>query len=150
MNTLEIIIVSLYLFFSLTVFVKGLHQSIIKKNPFGTTFPFFWLGVFAWGDGIIIGPFWFLVSLISFLIKDWNLFLLIISTFWMIRSIGETIYWMNQQFVKKESNYYQKLTGYQFFKSDAILFIYQIFWQCISVISIITTIYFANRWLLFN
>jgi hypothetical protein len=65
----------------------------------------------------------------------------------MVRSIGETIYWMNQQFVKKESNYYQKLTGYQFFKSDAILFIYQIFWQCISVISIIATIYFADQWL---
>lgn len=147
MNLFEKGTIIIYLIFSLIVFIKGYHQSIIKKNPFGTTKYFFWLGIFAWGDGIIIGPFWTLASLVSFLIKDWNLFLLIISVFWLVRSFGETIYWLNQQFVKKESNYHQRIWGYSFFKNDAILFIYQIFWQCVTVISIISMIYFANLWL---
>lgn len=147
MNIQETFIIVIYGIFSLVAFIKGLHQSIIKKNPFGTTKYFFWLGIFAWGDGIIVGPFWFFASLTSFLIKDWNLFLLIISAFWLVRSFGETVYWLNQQFVKKESNYYQRIWGYNFFKNDSILFIYQIFWQCVTVISIISMIYFENLWL---
>lgn len=147
MNIQETFVIVIFGIFSLLALIKGLRQSIIKKNPFGTTLPFFWLGIFAWGDGIIIGPFWFFASLISFLLKDWNLFLLIVSAFWLVRSFGETIYWLNQQFVKMESNYHQRIWGYSFFKNDAILFIYQIFWQCITVVSIITTIYFAKLWL---
>lgn len=147
MNIQETFIIVIYGVSSLVVLLKGLYQSIIKKNPFGTTEYFFWLGIFAWGDGIIIGPFWLLASLVSFLIKDWYLFLLVVSAFWLVRSFGETIYWLNQQFVKTESNYYQKIRGYRFFKNDSILFIYQIFWQCITVVSVITTIYFAYLWL---
>ncbi|MEK7096969.1 MAG: hypothetical protein AAB859_01490, partial [Patescibacteria group bacterium] len=119
MNIQEIFIIAIYGIFSLFALIKGLRQSIIKKNPFGTTEYFFWLGIFAWGDGIIIGPFWFLASLTSFLLKDWNLFLLTVSAFWLVRSFGETIYWLNQQFVKTESNYYQKVMGYRFFKNDS-------------------------------
>lgn len=147
MNTLEINLIIVYAILSLIVFIKGLHQSIKKKNPYGMTVYISWMGIFVWGDAVILGPFWFLSSIVSYLLKDWLLFLIIISVFWVTRSLGETIYWLNQQFVKDNNNYYKKLMGYYFFKSEAILFVYQVFWQCITVASIITTIYFTNLWL---
>lgn len=147
MNIFEMSVVFIFLIISIISFVTGLDQSIKKSNPHGETPYFVWLGIFVWGDGIIIGPFWFISSLFAFFMKDWQLFLLMISVFWVVRSLGETYYWLNQQFVKNNSNYYQKLTGYRFFKNDTILFIYQIIWQCVSVVSIIASIYFANLWL---
>jgi len=147
MNTFETSIIIVYLISSLTAFISGSRQSMAKNNPYGETPYFVWLGIFVWGDGIIIGPFWFFASLFSFFIRDWHLFLLMISVFWIVRSLGEVLYWLNQQFVKNNSNYYQKLTGYNFFKNDTILFIYQIIWQCVCVVSIIASIYFANLWL---
>ncbi len=147
MNIFETGVVFVILIFSLIAFIKGLDQSVKKNNSNGETPHLVWLGIFVWGDGIIIGPFWFISSLFAFFLKDWYLFLLLVSVFWVVRSLGETYYWLNQQFVKNNSNYYQKLTGYRFFKNDTILFIYQIIWQCISVISIVASIYFANLWL---
>ena len=147
MNALEENIIVIFVVLSLIVFIKGLQQSIKKKNPYGATSYFSWLGIFVWGDAIILGPFWFLSSLASYLLKNWFLFLLIISVFWVVRSLGETIYWLNQQFSKTHSHYYEKLTGYRFFKSDAILFIYQVFWQCIFIFSIIFSVYFCKMWL---
>jgi len=149
MSTFETAIIFLFLITSLIAFIKGLNHVIKKNNSNGETPYFVWLGIFVWGDGIIIGPFWFITSLLVYFLKDWYLFLLTVSVFWVVRSLGEVMYWLNQQFVKNNSNYYQKLTGYRFFKNDSILFIYQILWQCICVISIITSIYFANLWLSF-
>jgi len=136
-----------YGFISFLVFLKGLFESIRKKNSFGETPFLFWIGIFVWGDGVIYGLFWFLSSLVCYLLKDWVLFLLIISVFWVVRSLGETIYWLNQQFSTINRNSPEKLRGYQFFKNDSIWFVYQIFWQCITVVSIITTIYLATSWL---
>jgi len=147
MNISEETIVIIYGILSLIVFIKGLQQSIKKKNLYGNTTYLCCMGIFVWGDALILGIFWFLSSLISYLLKDWYLFLLIFSVFWVVRSFGEMIYWLNQQFIKDKSNYYEKTIGYRFLKSDAILFIYQIFWQCVCIVSIITTIYFANLWL---
>jgi hypothetical protein len=140
MSNFEVGIILVYIISSLVAFINGIKQSIIKNNPYGETPYFVWLGIFVWGDGIIIGPFWFFASLFSYFFHDWHLFLLIISVFWIVRSLGEVSYWLNQQFVKNNSNYHQKLIGYKFFKNNAILFIYQIMWQCIAIISILITI----------
>jgi|GEM_PF-476719 len=149
MNLSEKYAVVIYGIFSLMVFIKGVHQAIIKKNPYGQTTFIFWMGIFVWGDAVVLGLFWFLISLVSYLLKDWYLFLLVISVYWTVRSLGETIYWLNHQFALKDnSNFYKGLMGYGFFKSNAILFVYQVFLQCITVVSIIATIYLANLWLL--
>ena len=148
MNLPEKYMMVAYGIFSLMVFVKGVFESIKKKNPYGQTTLLFWMGIFVWGDAVILGLFWTLSALITYLLKDWYLFLLIISVYWTVRSLGERIYWLNHQFTLKDnSNFYKGLIGYGFFKNNAILFVYQVFLQCITVISIITTIYFAKFWL---
>ncbi|MFA6005666.1 MAG: hypothetical protein WC775_04245 [Patescibacteria group bacterium] len=147
MELWQTIVVGLYSVLSLMVFVLGIYQSIKKRNPYKETLLLSWMGIFVWGDALTIGFFWFLASLISLYINDWLLFLLIVSVFWIVRSLGETIYWMNQQFVK-DNKYCEKVMGYGLLKSNAIFFVYQTYWQCLTVVSIVTTIYLTHLWLL--
>jgi|SRR3989338_2770146 len=133
---------------SFLIFLKGLNESKDKKNAFGQTPYLLPLGIFVWGDATVFGLFWALVSLVVLFLKDWILLLLIISVFWVIRSLGETIYWINQQFSSVNRNPPERLIGYSIFKNDSIWFIYQIVWQCVAVISVIFSIYFAKIWLL--
>lgn len=133
---------------SLFLLMKGIYESMRKKKPYGETPFFFWMGIFVWGDAVVFSLFWFLTSTVSYLLDDWILFLLIVSVFWVVRSFGETLYWINQQFSDVKRNPPEKLRGYRFFGNDSIWFIYQIVWQCITVISLIATIYFANLWLM--
>lgn len=147
MDTWQQITIIIYSLLSFLVFIKGLYQSTKKKNAYGKTASLFWLGIFVWGDAVIFGLFWFLSSLFSLLTNDWLLFLLVISVFWLVRSLGETIYWFNQQFSQINRNPPERLLGYKFFKNDSIWFGYQITWQCITIMSVITTLYLANLWL---
>jgi len=142
-------IILLYAFINFLVFGKGFYESKYKKNAYGLTPGLFILGIFVWGDAVIFGLFWFLSSLISYLLNDWLLFFLIISVFWVIRSLGETIYWINQQFSSKiyDWNKPENLLLRSVFHNDSIWFIYQTTWQCITIVSVITTIYLANLWL---
>jgi len=146
-NTTQTVIVFIFGIFSFLIAIKGLYQSTAKNNPFGQYFPLFFLGIFVWGDAVILGLFWSLISLTSVLLKDWILFLLILSLFWVVRSLGEIIYWLNQQFSPIIRNPPKNLMGYKFFRNDSIWFIYQVFWQCVMVVSLITTIYLSNLWL---
>ena len=129
------------------IFLFGCHQSIVKKNPFQET-PFLLVfGIFVWGDAVVLGLFWFFVSLATFLLKDWVLFFLFVSVFWIIRSLGEMIYWLNQQFSPLNRNPPERLKGYSFFGNESIWFIYQLVWQSILVTSIIGSIFLTNLWI---
>jgi len=147
MNSLQTKVVFIYGIIALLVFVKGLYKSTKEKNPYRETRYLSWMGIFVWGDAVVFGLFWFLSSLISYLLKDWLLFLLIISVFWIVRSLGETIYCFNQQFSNINRNPPERLRGYQFFKNDSIWFVYQISWQCVNGCMAVATIYLANLWL---
>lgn len=147
MNTLQFSSIAVYGLISLLVFIKGLYEVSKKHNPFGQSFVFFWLGIFVWGDAVILGFFWCLVSLVCFLLRDWNLFLLVISVFWVVRSLGEILYWINQQFSSIIRNPPKTLMGHRLFPNDSIWFVYQLFWQCILVVSIICSIFLANLWI---
>ncbi len=128
--------------------VWGYLQSAKHKNAFGLTPWLYPWGVFVWGDALVISPFFILVSLLSLIVNDLNLFMLFFSAYWLIRSIGESIYWFNQQFstivrVKlTEIPFYGKLVH-----DDSAWFVMQIFMQCIAVFALIGTIYFAAAWL---
>lgn len=145
---------ALILFFalvSLLSFLKGIYESKNKKNAYGLIGS--WLmpwGIIAWGDAVVFGPFWVIVSTAVLILNDWYLFLLIVSVFWVVRSLGETIYWFNQQFSSKiyEWNKPENLPWHNIFHDDSVWYIHQILWQCAAVISIIASIYFANIWLL--
>ena len=141
---------SLLLFVGMTSLVSagyGFFLSSQRNKVFTETPWLWWLGIFVWGDAIIIGTFWFLASLTTWLLKDWILFLLIISIFWLVRSIGETIYWFLEQFSTITRNEPKNLWGYRWVKNDSIWFLNQIFWQCITVVTSITSLYLAKLWL---
>ncbi len=132
---------------SLLFFIKGFIESKEKKNSFSKTPLLSVFGIFVWGDAVIFGLFWIFSSITIILLNDWLLFPLILSVFWFVRSLGETIYWLNQQFSPIKRNPPENLLGYRYFKNDSIWFIYQTIWQCITIISIISTIYFVKIWL---
>lgn len=149
MNSWQNILVLLYAFINLLVFFKGFYESKYKKNAYGLTRPLFFLGIFAWGDGVIFGLFWTITSVVTLILKDWYLFLLTVSVFWVVRSVGETIYWFNQQFSVKtyDWNKPENLPWHSVFHNDSVWFIHQIVWQCTTVVSVIFSIYIASLWL---
>lgn len=129
---------------------KGIYESKYKKNAYGLTRSLLIFGIFAWGDAIVFGIFWSLVALVTLLLSDWYLFLFVISVFWAVRSLGETIYWFNQQFSSKvyDWNRPEKLPWHNIFHNDSVWYIHQVMWQCLTVISIIASIYFGRLWIL--
>jgi hypothetical protein len=120
-----------------------------KKNAYGQINKLFFLGMFVWGDVLIFSLFWFLVAGISLILQSFDLFLLIVSVFWVVRSLGETIYWFLQQFTEKvsDANKPENLLFHSVLHNNSVWFIYQIMWQCICVTAIIFTIYFAKSFL---
>lgn len=147
MNEWQTWLVELYGVLSFLIFGKSLYELKKGKSTFKETPHLFWMGIFVRADAVIFGFFWFLASLASYLLKDWLLFLLIVSVYWVVRSLGETHYWLNQQFSSHNHNPPENMRGYKIFKDKSIWFVYQITWQCITVVSAITTIYLVNAWL---
>ncbi|HUW24636.1 MAG TPA: hypothetical protein VMW04_03345 [Patescibacteria group bacterium] len=143
------IVLLVYALINLVVFARGFYECKVKKNAYGLTRPLFFLGVFAWGDAVVFCLFWLFSSIVVLLLNDWYLFLLIVSVFWVVRSLGETIYWFNQQFSKSLPwNKPEKLPFYSIFHNDSVWFIHQIIWQCTTVVSTILSLYFGRLWLL--
>ena len=136
----------IFAIFNLLLFIKAYFECK-NKNSYGLTKPLFLLGMYVWGDVLIFSVFWILVSLFCILIDNLYLFLTFVSLFWAVRSFGETIYWFNQQFsgIKREPP--EKVEFYSLVKNDSVWFIQQIKNQCITVIALIATLYFAHMWL---
>jgi hypothetical protein len=146
MTNIQGAFVIIFIAINILISIKGFLESYKKGNSYGLALQLGLLGIFVWGDAIIFGAFWGMVGAAVLILNDWVLFLLIYSVFWVVRSLGETIYWFNQQFTSKKSDP-STLPFYKFVKNDSIWFIYQIFYQCVTVISIITSLYLAKLWL---
>ncbi len=146
-NTIQALFVSAVALFNLVTNVIAFRECKYKKNAFGLT-PFLWpFGIYVWGDAVVFGFFWFFASVVSIFLNDWLLFLLIVSVFWLVRSVGETIYWFNEQFSTVNRNDPRKLPFHTIFHNDSVWFIFQISNQCITVVTIITTVYLFHFWL---
>lgn len=141
-------IVMFYAAVSVLVFLVGLYQSFVKKNSYGLVPWLIPLGMFVWGDAIIICLFWIIISAVAIVLQDWLLFLLIVSVFWVVRNIGEAIFWFNQQFSQKIIYPPEILPGYSLVKNESIWFIYQIINQCFAVVFIVVSLYIGRLWLL--
>ncbi len=136
----------LFLLYSLLAFIHGFWETKIKKNPFGLSLLFNPLGSFVWGDAVIFGIFWFGASVITLLLNNWLLFWLTFSVFWTIRSFGETIYWLLEQFSQKTLNKPETLWTSKIFPHTSAWFAMQIFWQCATVVFLILTFYLGKLW----
>lgn len=135
------------LFFFNTFLLFKSYGECQKHNAFGLTHGLGWLGMFVWGDVLVLSIFWMIMSLACILLNSWILFALIGSVFWLVRSLGETIYWFLQQFATVKRDPPESLTGYNLVKNESIWFVYQVMWQCICVVSIIATVYFSHLWI---
>lgn len=127
--------------------VRGIYESIIRKNVYGQQT--IWMnlyGAFVWGDAVVLCTFWFLASLVILYLQNWTLFLLTLSVFWLIRSLGETLYWFLVQFSIKETDPPERFYLSKYFPGTSVWFINQMFWQCVSVISLICSIYYSSFW----
>lgn len=105
-------------------------------------------GSFVWADHVLFGPFWIIISLVTFLLQDVLLFSLIFAVFWVIRSGGETLYWFFQQFHPRIGNEPEKFWINKHVPGEAVWFMHQIFWQCITVIAVILSLYLSYLWIL--
>ncbi len=153
MNTWQTTLIITFGILNFLIFLWSLYQCKNKGNSYGITWGLFPIGIFVWGDGVIFGLFWAGVSVVNLILSDWILFLLLFSVFWLVRSIGETIFWFNQQFSATHRYPPKQLVGHKIFEGklieeyDAIWFVNQISMQCITVVTIITTIYLTHLWL---
>ncbi len=127
--------------------IAAIRQSFVKGNSYGHTSWLIPIGIFVWGDALIYSPFWIASALTSYLLRDWLLFCLIVSVYWAVRGLGETIFWLNQQFSQKHIYPANTLPGYFLVKNNSIWFIYQIITQCVTVVGIILSLYFGKVWL---
>lgn len=99
-----------------------------------------WLGIFVVADALIIGPFWVILAAIAWYLESWHIFFLGVALFWVVRGLGETMYWIHEQFATTHRNDPKNLFGYRLVKSEAIWFLYQIFWQCVTVLALLATV----------
>jgi hypothetical protein len=143
----QIIIVG-YGILALMAFVTSVYACRSKNKAYESTplWGIFFTG-FVQADNVIFGFFWCLVCLVTLFFHDWLLFLLTVSLFWLVRSIGETLYWLFQQFIPRKGNEPEKFWSYRIVKSDAVWFMNQIYWQCITVITIISSMYLGYLWI---
>lgn len=121
------------------IWVKSVIEVTKRNRAFVTTPWLSWLGIFVWGDAIIISLFWVGLAVLGLWAgsKWWWLG---VAIFWAVRGVGETVYWLNQQFSTIKRNPPETMWGYQWIRSEAIWFVYQIFWQMVTVVAIMAGI----------
>lgn len=138
MNIFENIILVSFLLYSLAGFLYGLSN---RKNPYGLCKRFTLIGAFVWTDAFIFGLFFSLINILCLVLQQWVLFGLIYSVFWLVRSIGEQVYWFHEQFAVTHRNSPHTLWPSKVFKGEEVWIVMQTFWQCVSVVSIVSIIY---------
>lgn len=92
----------LLLFFSLNcgIFFRALH--LTRRGGFYTDTPWLTpLGIFVWGDALIIAPFWAVMSIVGFWHTPINIIRFFLL-FYSIRSAYEVIYWINHQVAQRD------------------------------------------------
>lgn len=90
-------------------------------------------GVYVYGDGLVLFPFWFLSGILfMFLPGLWIIRYLII--FFLTRSFFEVIYWLNHQAVEKEykAPLFRKIKSLD---SQTAAILYQLIHSCVVVVS---------------
>jgi len=147
MNNIQTALILSWGVYSLFGFIYGYAKTAKRNNPYGLCYWFNPLGAFVWADAVVFGLFFFLVSIVSLLLQDFILFLLFFFVFWTIRSIGEQVYWFLEQFAVQHRNPEHTLWAHRFFPRNSVWIANQIYWQCVSVIAIIGSVYLFVLWL---
>lgn len=134
------IIIGLYGVIALILFVVGIIYSL-KGQSYGKWWGLNIIGAFVWGDAMIFGLFWTIAAILFLVLGSWLWFLIIVCVFWLVRSLGETIYWFLNQFIPLKNNQPEHFFFYRLVKNDSVYFIAQIWWQCLTTVFIGLLIY---------
>lgn len=130
----------LFSIIGLLTFIVSVQKS--KKNQFySDTFLLAPLGVYVWGDGIILGLFWTLVGLFGYFTNlEMLWFYRFYLVFWAIRSGYEVVYWLNHQSTKSE---YQPpiLRNIKWLAANETHILYQVANSCIVTIALSLLLY---------
>jgi hypothetical protein len=146
MNTWQLNFITAYAVFSIIGAGFGYYFSK-KGKTYQNDGIFNLIGAFVWADATVFGIFWAIASAVTMYLNSWKLFLLLLSAFWLVRSVGETVYWFNQQFSTVHRSNPENFFIYRIFGDDSVWFVWQIFWQCVSVVTLITTVLMFKIWL---
>jgi len=141
------IIIITYALLAGLISIVGLYQTTRKKNAFGDTPILILWGANNYGNAFIFGAFMTVTSLYTLLRNDWLLFLLMLSVFWTVRSVGETIWNFLIQFTPMKRYPPEHFFFHKIFHDESTYFVNQIVWQCVTTITIITTLYLGKLWL---
>lgn len=136
----EILLISMYGLGALISFAYGCYQTYHKKNPYGLTPALFPYGIFVWGDAVLIGAFWLSISAVAVFLQNIQLFLIAQAVYWIVRSGGEVIYWLLQQFAQTKRDAPESLFCHTIFPGESIWFAYQVFWQLVLVLASVSLI----------
>lgn len=85
---------------SVVIFFYALRQCR-RGNFFGDTVGLWWLGIYVWGDALVLAPFW-LISCIAFMSLSGLGIFRWLCLFFLIRAAYEVVYWLNHQAVESQ------------------------------------------------
>lgn len=146
MNCWQQLLIILLGIFSFLGILRGFRESK-KGNAYGLTRVFAVIGAFVWGDVVVFGFFWFLVSIIALIVNDWLLFLMTVCIFWFLRGIGEMVYWLNQQFSSDNRNPPERFWLHKIFRNDSVWFVMQIISMCVAVMAAVVFLLLFKMWI---
>lgn len=134
MKVITILIFALCNFF---IFLLSLRKS--RSNQFySDALLLFPLGIYVWGDGLMLAPFWIISSVIFYFLslqQILNYFLI----FLIARSAFEVIYWLNHQAIGKKYNP-PLFRNIKWLDAPKSAILYQLLHTCVIVIGIFTLI----------
>lgn len=140
MTGLQQYILLAYMALAIVLSVVAVYKCRHKK-AYQKFVPLFVIGSFVWGDVLVFGIFWVLAGAVTLFFNSWFLFQVIFLVFWLIRSAGETIYWFMQQFSSIIREKPEKVWTFRFVKNNAAWFLMQIWWQTVTIASLVALIF---------
>lgn len=130
--------------------VMGWAIYLAKGDVSDVSWPFIWLGLFTWDDGMILGLFLLLGCLVLWRKGKPALTSLFFSAYALVRSLIEVFYGLNAQFSPVtrpwESNL-PSLAAYFHLKLPELFVFYQIFFTAICVVALVFFLTFIRRYL---
>lgn len=98
----KVVVVSLFLL--LNVVITYLAITRTRNNQFySDTFWLLPLGIFVWGDALIIAPFWIFSASLFYFLSEIEI-LRFVLLFFIIRSAYEVVYWIVHQVMQRKYN----------------------------------------------
>ncbi len=126
---------------NLAIFSTSLKKA---KKQFYTDTPWFVpFGIYVWGDGLVLAPFWMLASVIFWFLQLEQIAIFVL-VFLVVRSAFEVVYWLNHQSVK--SDYCPPLLkDVKWLDAEKVAILYQLTHTCVIVLGLAGISWFYQK-----